>query len=56
MLRALHLPVDTESWTWILDEMGQRPFYPPNVGRLAVERRVALDNTLRKPGWDAVNT
>ena len=31
MLRRLGRSVDRESWSWELDEMGQRPFYPPNV-------------------------
>ncbi len=31
MLRALGRGVDTESWSWIGDEMGQRLFFPPNV-------------------------
>lgn len=31
MLRRLNRGVATDSWTWQLDEMGQQPFYPPNV-------------------------
>jgi uncharacterized protein (DUF1800 family) len=31
MLRAVHPRVDTDSWTWLLSNMGQQPFYPPNV-------------------------
>lgn len=31
MLRATGRGVDTDDWSWMLDEMGQRPFYPPNV-------------------------
>ena len=32
MLRRIGHGVDTDSWSWLLDGMGQRPFYPPNVG------------------------
>lgn len=31
MLRRTGRFVDRDSWTWRLDQMGQRPFYPPNV-------------------------
>jgi uncharacterized protein (DUF1800 family) len=31
MLRKLNRSVDKEDWVWQLSEMGQRPFYPPNV-------------------------
>lgn len=31
MLRKTNQVVTTDSWTWMLDNMSQRPFYPPNV-------------------------
>jgi uncharacterized protein (DUF1800 family) len=31
MLRQTGTYVTTEDWVWMLDQMGQRPFYPPNV-------------------------
>jgi uncharacterized protein (DUF1800 family) len=31
MLRALGRHVDTEAWTWLCEQAGQRLFYPPNV-------------------------
>jgi uncharacterized protein (DUF1800 family) len=31
MLRATGRGVDTADWTWICDQMGQRPFHPPSV-------------------------
>jgi uncharacterized protein (DUF1800 family) len=31
MLRKTNQTVTTDNWTWMLDDMGQRPFYPPNV-------------------------
>jgi len=31
MLRARRSGIDTDSWTWIADEAGQRLFEPPNV-------------------------
>ena len=31
MLRQTGTHVTTDDWVWMLDEMGQRPFYPPNV-------------------------
>lgn len=31
MLRMTNQTVTTDSWTWMLDDMGQRPFSPPNV-------------------------
>jgi uncharacterized protein (DUF1800 family) len=31
LLRKTGQFVTTDSWTWMLDNMGQRPFYPPNV-------------------------
>jgi uncharacterized protein (DUF1800 family) len=31
MLRKTNQFVDTDSWVWMLNDMGQRPFYPPNV-------------------------
>jgi len=31
MLRAIHPRIDTDAWTWLLGNMGQQPFYPPNV-------------------------
>jgi uncharacterized protein (DUF1800 family) len=31
MLRKTNQFITTDSWTWMLDDMGQRPFYPPNV-------------------------
>jgi uncharacterized protein (DUF1800 family) len=55
MLRALRVPVDDDSWTYILDEMGQRPFYPPNVGGWPSNDAWLSTNTLRAR-WDAVNT
>lgn len=30
-LRAVGRPVDTDAWGWLLDRMGQAPFYPPSV-------------------------
>ena len=31
-LRAAKMPIRTRDWSWHLDNMGQRLFYPPNVG------------------------
>ena len=31
MLRQTGTYVTTDDWVWMLDQMGQRPFYPPNV-------------------------
>jgi uncharacterized protein (DUF1800 family) len=31
MLRQTGTYITTDDWVWMLDEMGQRPFYPPNV-------------------------
>lgn len=31
MLRKTNQFVTDDSWTWMLENMGQRPFYPPNV-------------------------
>ena len=31
LLRGMRRGVDTESWTWMSDQMRQRLFYPPNV-------------------------
>src|SRR5262249_36495698 len=32
MLRRTGIGVREDSWSWMLDQMGQQPFYPPNVG------------------------
>ena len=31
MLRQTGTYITTDDWVWMLDQMGQRPFYPPNV-------------------------
>ena len=31
MLRQTGTHITTDDWVWMLDQMGQRPFYPPNV-------------------------
>ena len=31
LLRKTNLPVTADNWVWMLDNTGQRPFYPPNV-------------------------
>jgi uncharacterized protein (DUF1800 family) len=31
MLRQTGTYVKTDDWVWMLDQMGQKPFYPPNV-------------------------
>ena len=31
MLRQTGTFITTDDWVWMLDQMGQRPFYPPNV-------------------------
>ena len=31
MLRQTGTYIRTDDWVWMLDQMGQRPFYPPNV-------------------------
>lgn len=31
MLRKTNQFITTDNWVWMLDNMGQRPFYPPNV-------------------------
>jgi uncharacterized protein (DUF1800 family) len=31
MLRQTNSSVTSDDWVWMLDQMGQRPFYPPNV-------------------------
>jgi uncharacterized protein (DUF1800 family) len=32
MLRQTGTYIKTDDWVWMLDQMGQKPFYPPNVG------------------------
>jgi len=55
MLRSMRVPVDDESWVYILSNMGQQPFYPPNVGGWPTNDQWLSTNTLRAR-WDAVNT
>jgi uncharacterized protein (DUF1800 family) len=67
MLRARGRGVDTESWSWISDIAGQRPFDPPNVagwdeerwlntssfrGRWAAATQIVRDETVDDAGYD----
>jgi uncharacterized protein (DUF1800 family) len=51
MLRARGKGIDTESWTWISENAGQRLFYPPNVAGWDDERW--LDTARFSGRWDA---
>jgi uncharacterized protein (DUF1800 family) len=51
MLRARRRGVDTDSWTWVSDLAGQRPFSPPNVAGWDEERW--LDTSSYRGRWIA---
>jgi len=51
MLRARGKGVNTESWSWISDMAGQRPFQPPNVAGWDEERW--LDTSSFRGRWIA---
>ena len=50
LLRARGRGVDTESWTWVSDLAGQRPFSPPNVSGWDEERW--LDTSTFRGRWE----
>jgi len=52
MLRTLHRYVDTEAWTWLCEEAGQRLFYPPNVAGWDDNRW--LDTSRMRARWNMV--
>jgi uncharacterized protein (DUF1800 family) len=54
LLRALHRPVDTEDWTWICEQAGQKLFEPPNVAGWDDTRW--LDTATWRARWVAANT
>ena len=54
MLRARKLPIREDSWSWISDMAGQRPFRPPNVSGWDEERW--LDTSTYRGRWYAVST
>ena len=53
MLRARGRGVDTDSWTWVADLAGQRPFSPPNVAGWDEERW--LDTSSYRGRWIAAS-
>jgi uncharacterized protein (DUF1800 family) len=54
MLRARELPIREDSWTWISDMAGQRPFRPPNVSGWDEERW--LDTSSYRGRWYAATS
>jgi uncharacterized protein (DUF1800 family) len=53
MLRARGRGVDTDSWAWVSDLAGQRPFSPPNVAGWDEERW--LDTSSYRGRWIAAS-
>jgi uncharacterized protein (DUF1800 family) len=53
MLKARGRGIDTESWTWITDQAGMRPFDPPNVAGWDETRW--LDTSTFRGRWTAAN-
>lgn len=53
MLKARGRGVETESWTWISDRAGMRPFDPPNVAGWNEVRW--LDTSTFRGRWTAAN-
>jgi uncharacterized protein (DUF1800 family) len=53
MLRARGRGVDTDSWNWVSDLAGQRPFSPPNVAGWDEERW--LDTSSYRGRWIAAS-
>ena len=51
MLRARSAGIDTDAWTWIADEAGQRLFQPPNVAGWDEQRW--LDTARLSGRWSA---
>jgi len=51
-LRTLHRFVDTEAWTWLCEEAGQRLFMPPNVSGWDDNRW--LDTSRMRARWNLV--
>jgi hypothetical protein len=51
-LRALGRHVDTQAWTWLCDEAGQRLFMPPNVAGWDDNRW--LDTSRMRARWNIV--
>jgi uncharacterized protein (DUF1800 family) len=49
MLRSLGRGIDTESWAWLCDQMGQQLFWPPNVSGWDDDRW--LDTSTMKARW-----
>jgi uncharacterized protein (DUF1800 family) len=47
MLRRTGRKVDSDNWGWMLSEMGQRPFYPPNVSGWEHNDAWLATNTIR---------
>jgi uncharacterized protein (DUF1800 family) len=71
MLRARRAGVDAESWVWIAEQAGQRPFRPPNVagwdeerwldtarisGRWSAAARHIREHQVETDGYDATET
>jgi uncharacterized protein (DUF1800 family) len=52
MLRALGRYVDTEAWSWLCEEAGQRLFWPPNVSGWDDNRW--LDTSRMRARWNMV--
>ena len=53
MLRALNVAIDDERWVWLMDDCGQRLYYPPDVAGWD-DRRWLDTNTVRNR-WTLVN-
>jgi uncharacterized protein (DUF1800 family) len=53
MLRALGRHIDTEAWTWLCEEAGQRLFEPPNVSGWDDTRW--LDTSRMRARWNMVS-
>jgi hypothetical protein len=52
VLRVLGRPVDTEAWSWLCEEAGQRLFWPPNVSGWDDNRW--LDTSRMRARWNIV--
>ena len=52
-LRATGTPIRTDAWVWLLYQMGQAPFYPPNVGGWD-QNEAFLATASNKARWEAI--
>jgi len=52
-LRATGTPIRTDAWVWLLFQMGQAPFYPPNVGGWD-QNEAFLATASNKARWEAI--